>query len=93
MHKLKLLEKKLDVDLTTLEGDLIIKEDSELKKPFKKNDVINVELKSKARLKNTVIAVSNNRVVTVINCSKTKGKIKVKIIRDKDNIFVATPIK
>jgi len=93
MHKLKLLEKKLDVDLTTLEGDLIIKEDTKLKKPFKKNDIINVELKAKSRLRNSVIAVSNNRVVTIVNCYKNKGKLKVKIVRDKDNIFVATPVK
>ena len=93
MHKLKLLERKLKVDLTTLEGDLVIKEDTKLKKPFKKNDVIDVELKAPARLKNSVIAVSKDRVVTIINCHKHKGKLKVKIIRDKDNIFVATPVK
>ena len=93
MHKLKQLENKLKVDLTKLEGDLQIREDTKLKKPFKKNDIINVELKAKARLKNSVIAVSQDRVVTIINCQKIKGKLKVKIVRDKDNIFVATPVR
>ena len=66
---------------------------TKLKKPFKKNDIINVELKASARMKNSVIAVSNNRVVTIVNCYKSKGKLKVKIVRNKDNIFVATPVR
>ncbi|MEM2131450.1 MAG: radical SAM protein [Candidatus Woesearchaeota archaeon] len=85
-------EKNIDIDLTKITSDLTILQDNTLKKPFKKNDIIEVELKAKDRLKNSVIGVSKNRVITVINCTKTQGKIKVKLIRDKDNVFVGVLI-
>lgn len=87
--KLKELEEKLKVNLTTLDSDLEFKTDTKLKKPFKKNDVIIVELKAKSRMRNSYITVSEDRVVTVINCHTPKDKMKVRLIRDKDNIFTA----
>ena len=86
---LKELESKLNVDLTSLDNSLEFKEDTKLIKPFKKGEIITVEIKAKARLRNTVIAVAEDRVVTVVNCFKEKGNVKVKLIRDKHNIFTA----
>jgi uncharacterized protein len=91
-QRLEQLEEKLDVDLTTLGGDLKIVPDNRLPKPFKKGEVITVEIKAKDRMKNAVLAVAKERVVTVINCQRLEGQIKVKLIRDKDNIFIATPM-
>jgi uncharacterized Fe-S cluster-containing radical SAM superfamily enzyme len=85
------LEKKLDINLTKLTGDLEFKQDEKLPKPFRKGDSIDVILVSRSRLKNSAIGVSKNRAITVINCSKTSGKIKVRLIRDKDNIFTGVP--
>lgn len=90
-EKLKALEKKLGCDLTTLSGDLIIKPDTKLPKPFRKGDVIDVEIKAKDRMRNIMIAVAKGRVVSVINCTKASGKIKARLVRDKDSIFVAAP--
>lgn len=89
---LKILEKKLDVNLTKLTSDLEFKKDEKLPKPFRKGDTIEVELVSRSRLKNSAIAVSENRVVTVISCTKTSGRMKVRLIRDKDNIFTGVPL-
>lgn len=89
--KLKDWETKYDVNLTTLDSDLEFKEDKTLEKPFRKGDIIEVELKAPSRTKNSMISVLNNRVITVINCDKKQGKIKVKLIRDKDNIFTGVP--
>jgi uncharacterized Fe-S cluster-containing radical SAM superfamily enzyme len=91
-QRLKALEEKYSLDLTGLEGDLLIVEDNKLPKPFKKDDIIEVELKAKDRIKNSVIGVSKDRVITVINCTRTDGRIRVKLMRDKDNIFVGTPV-
>ena len=92
-HKLKLLEEKLDVDLTSLNSDLEFKEDNKLPKPFKKGEVIEVEIVAKDRLKNSMIGVCGERNITIINCFKNKGMIKVKLLRDKDNVFIGLPAK
>ncbi|MFH2020054.1 MAG: radical SAM protein [archaeon] len=89
--KLGDLEEKLKVNLTSLDSSLEFKEDSKLPKPFRKGDVITVNIMAKSRLHNSVIAVAKERVVTVINCTREKGNMKVKLIRDKDNIFTAVP--
>ncbi len=85
------LEKKLDINLTKLTGDLEFKQDEKLPKPFRKGDSIEVNLVSRSRLKNTAIGICKNRAITVINCSRTSGKVKVRLIRDKDNIFTGVP--
>ena len=92
MKKLHDLENKLDINLTSLNTDLEFKEDTKLKKPFRKGDVIKVEIKADFRLRNSKIAVAQNRVVTVINYFKENNTPKVKLIRDKDNIFTAIPV-
>src|SRR3989344_1340973 len=89
--KIKELEKKLEVNLTTLNEDLGFKVDTKLKKPFRKGDTINVEIKARGRLLNSYIAVAGERVVTVISSDNLKWHVKARIIRDKDNIFSAVP--
>jgi len=86
--KLDELEAKLGVNLTTIESDLEFHEDTKLEKPFRKNQVIEVNLFSSGRLRNTALGVSGERVITVISTNRIDGKIKVKLVRDKDNIFV-----
>ncbi|MBD3203431.1 radical SAM protein [Candidatus Woesearchaeota archaeon] len=80
------LEKKYDVNLTDLKYPEI-KDDISLEKPFKKNDIVKADICCDARLKNTKLAVSANRNLTIINCTKDKGNVDVRIIRDKHNIF------
>jgi uncharacterized Fe-S cluster-containing radical SAM superfamily enzyme len=87
------LEKRLDVDLTTLSGDLKIVPDIKIEKPFRKSQIIKVGIKSEDRMRNTVIAVASERVVSVVNCEKTSGSLRVKLIRDKDGIFVGMPVR
>ncbi|MBN2423118.1 radical SAM protein [Candidatus Woesearchaeota archaeon] len=89
-QKLKYLEKKYNLNLTGL-NEPEIKPDTALAKPFRKRDIISVDILSNARIRNTKIGVADNRVVTVINCFKNR-KIKVRIIRDKDNIYIAKPL-
>ncbi|MEK6808336.1 MAG: radical SAM protein, partial [Nanoarchaeota archaeon] len=63
-------------------------ESKELPKPFKKGWSIVVKIICDGRLKNEKLAVSCGRVISIPNCHKEKGDIKVKIVRDKHNIFV-----
>mgnify|MGYP000704676471 CR=1 FL=1 len=65
-----------------------------LPKPFMEGDVINAVIKSQDRFPHAVIAVAKERNISVPNCEFKKGKkIKVKIVRDKHNIFVGKLIK
>lgn len=87
--KISSLEKKYDINLRNAESFKFI-ETKQLKKPFKKNDIIEAVLMLKGRLRNEILATSENRVISVINCHEKIGKkIKVKLIRSKHNIFTA----
>jgi hypothetical protein len=86
---LKRKEKEHDVRLIIEENLFNIVPDETLPKPFKKGQIIKVEIKSPGRARNEVIAVASDRNITVINPRKTSGVIAVKLIRDKHNIFTA----
>ncbi len=88
---LEKLEKKHKISLKFSSSDFNIKEDASLEKPFKKNDIIEVEVIQEGRFKNELLGVAKDRVISVINCNKT-GKSRVKMIRSKHGIFVAKPI-
>jgi len=88
---LKAKEKEHDVKLIVDENIFGIYKDETLPKPFKKGQIINVEIKCSGRNKNEVLAVANDRCITVINSRKQKGKIKVRLLRNKHNIYTAIP--
>ena len=68
--------------------DFGIKKTKELDKPFQIDDVINAKLKSEDRFKNSALAVAKNRVISIPNIDfKKERKVRVKITRDKHNIF------
>ena len=83
------LEKKHNVKLIKSEQDFNIIKTKELPKPFRKGDVIRADIACPGRLKNEKIAVSSNRTISVPNCYKI-GSVRLKITRDKHNIFVGT---
>lgn len=82
-------EKEHDVKLIIEENLFNIQYDETLQKPFKKGQIIKVEIKSPGRAKNEFIAVAEERNITVINPKKTSGIVSVKLIRDKHNIYTA----
>lgn len=65
-------------------------EDKTLEKPMKKNETVKVSIITQGRDKREKICTANNRIVMVRNLDKDKGEAKVKIIRDKHNIFLAS---
>ncbi len=91
---LKDLEKQTKTKLLfDLKKDFNIKETKKLTKPFKKDQTIQAQIVSPGRFPNSKLAVAQNRNITVINCTeKTNKEIKIKITRDKHNIFLAKEI-
>jgi uncharacterized Fe-S cluster-containing radical SAM superfamily enzyme len=86
---MKDLEKKHDAKLIFEAEDFDIKPTKKLEKPFQKGDVIKAKILFEGRQKGEKIAVSKNRLISVPNCQKT-GKVELKIVRSKHNIFVGT---
>lgn len=85
---IKELEKKTKLKQKLTAEDFGIRKTKELPKPFGLDEVITAEIKSPDRFPNTVIAIAKSRTISVPNCEFRKGKsIKIKITRDKHNIF------
>jgi uncharacterized protein len=59
-----------------------------LPKPFRKDDVVEAEVVCNDRYKNQCIAKASNRVITIFSDVSIGKKVKVKILKDKHNIFV-----
>ena len=89
---LKYLEKEYDYKLIVKPEDLGFKKSIKIEEPFHVNDKIKIKIIGIGWLKNEYLGVDENcmRVISVISNEKINGlNIKAKIIRDKDNIFVA----
>lgn len=82
-------ENKYNIKLKLNKGDFHIKNTKELPKPFQEGEVISAVLKCPGRFPNSSIGVAKNRTISIPGCPFYKEKVvKVKIVRDKHNIFV-----
>jgi uncharacterized protein len=82
------LESKTELKQKLSATDFGIKKTKQLDKPFKVDDEIKAIVKAPDRFPHSRLAVAKGRVISVPNCEfKKEKKIKVKITRDKHNIF------
>jgi uncharacterized Fe-S cluster-containing radical SAM superfamily enzyme len=87
--KMRLLEQKYGVQLLFNETDFQIEKTKQLPKPFRKGQVVKAEIVCDGRLKGEKIAVALDRNISIPDCDK-KGTIRVKITREKHNIYFGT---
>ncbi len=87
--KLEALEKKFGINLTKmdLKGEFKIMQTKKLPKPFRKGQVIEAEIMGPGRYPNEKLAVAGERNITVANCIREKGTVRIRILRTKHNIF------
>lgn len=86
---LKRLEAKYKMKLVVSPEDFNIKYAKKMEKPFQKNDVVRAVIVCTDRFPDSRIAVAQNRTISLPNCNLNIGKkVKIKITRDKHNIFV-----
>ncbi len=86
---LEKLEQKHHFKLRLDKSDFGVRGTKELPKPFKEGDIVPAVIKCLDRFPNSIIAIAGDRTISVPNCSFLKDKkIRVKIMRDKHNIFV-----
>lgn len=81
---LRELEKKYNTKLIKKEE---INETKQLPKPLKKGDIIEAEIISGGRYNNECLAVAKERVITVKGYFTKRKKQKIKIIKDRYNVF------
>lgn len=88
--KLEEYEQKYDLKLILNADDFNVIKLDHVKKPFKKNNVVEAFYVCEGHFPNTYLFAKDNRLITVYkNDSKTRIKdvMKIKIISDKHNIF------
>lgn len=84
------LEEKYDLVLTPKKdyNPYNIFEDVSLEKTMHKNQLLKVKIVSPGRTKNEKFCVANDRVIRVKGLLKQEGKVTIKIVRDKHNIYL-----
>ncbi len=83
------LEKKHQIKLIFKKEDFNIQPAKELPKPFTEGDVVMATLKCPDRFPNSAVAAAKERTISIPNCRfEAEKKVKVKILKDKHNIFV-----
>lgn len=91
--ELKSLEEKFKIKLIATKEDFNIVETKRIKKPIKIGQVINAKILAPGWYTDQSIAEYQNRAITIINQKFIPNKvIKIKIIEDSNNIYLAKKI-
>lgn len=59
---------------------------------MQKGDKVTVEVRAPGWIHGEMLGVANNRVVSIYNCPKQSGQVRVKIMATKHNIYTGMPI-
>jgi uncharacterized protein len=86
-------EEKYDLVLTpkTNYNPYGIFDDVSLEKPMHKNQIVKAKLVSKGRVPSEKLCVAFDRVIRVKGVMQMTGFVRIKIVRDKHNIYLGVP--
>jgi hypothetical protein len=59
---------------------------------FSKGEKVTVEIRAPGWIHGEMLGVARDRVVSVYNCPKESGHVRVKIVATKHNIYVGVPV-
>jgi len=59
---------------------------------FSKGEKVTVEIRAPGWIRGEMLGVARERVVSVFNCEKKAGNVRVKIVATKHNIYVGVPV-
>ena len=88
-QSIKSWEKEFGQKLILQQKDFGIEKREMLPTVFEKGEKVNVEIKAPGWLKDEMLGVAKGRVISVLNCLKKEGQLRVKILSNKHNIYVA----
>jgi len=81
------LEQKYKTKLILSRKDFNIEKAKVLDKPFRKDDKVRAEIVCPGMFPNEKLAQAQDRIIALPNCSKKTDTVRVKITRDKYNVF------
>lgn len=58
---------------------------------LEKGEKLNVKIVGPGWLKSEVLGVAKDRCISIVNCPKREGNIRIKIVSNKHNVYVAVP--
>ncbi len=89
--KLKDLEKEKNMKLILKKEDMKIKKTKRIPTTMEPGEKLNAEIKLPGWFPNQMIAVANDRCITINNCNSKIGTfVNIKITDNKNNIYIAT---
>jgi hypothetical protein len=92
-QKLKQLEKEENADLILRRENLGIKKVKRIPTTMDIGDKVNAEIKLPGWIKNQMVAVANDRCITINNCNDKIGTmVRIKITDNKNNIYIAKKV-
>ena len=91
-RKIEELEKKYNTKLKVSKDDFGIEKRSRLEDVFKIGEKVMVEVKCNGWIFGQKLGVVRNRCVSINNCNKDSGLVKVKIIENKNSLYIAETI-
>jgi uncharacterized Fe-S cluster-containing radical SAM superfamily enzyme len=90
-RSIKPWEKESGCRLIITPQDFGVEKRPMLKKVFAKGEKTTVDIRAPGWLHREMLGVARDRVVSVLNCQKTSGNLRVKIVSTKHGIYVAVP--
>lgn len=84
-------EKESSLSLRLKAQDFGIEKRPMIPTVFKKNEKAKVEIKAPGWVEGEQLGVAKNRVVSVVDCPAKEGSVRVKVVSNKHNIYVAVP--
>jgi uncharacterized Fe-S cluster-containing radical SAM superfamily enzyme len=91
-RSIKPWEKECGCRLIITPQDFGIEKRPRLQKVFEKGEKTTVDIRAPGWLRGEMLGVARDRVVSVLNCQKTSGNLRVKVVSTKDGIHVAVPL-
>ena len=88
-NQLKEWEKQYNLNLILKREDFGIHKREHLPLKFQKGDKISAVVKAQGWMDNQMIAVAENRAVTILGNPPVNTQVRAKIIHNKDNLYVA----
>ena len=85
-------EKESGMKLLITPRDFGIEKREMLPPVFRKGEKVRVDIRAPGWIRGEMLGVGENRVVSVLDCPKSDGAIRVQIVSAKHNIYVARPV-
>lgn len=88
-QSIKNWEREYEMKLILKPSDFGIEKRQMLPTMFEKNDKVNVRIAAPGWLKGEMLGVARDRVISILDCLKKEGNIRVRILNNKHNIYIA----